>query len=128
MDDGWMIGRRRLLALGASGFLAAVLAACSKDDEPESTSAPQTTAGSETTGAPTTAGSTATTAGPATTAAGGGGSGMFGGGGGDGEIKIGWVTPATGPLAPFAAADDFIIGGIEDLLADGLMVGDKSYK
>ena len=41
-------------------------------------------------------------------------SGIIGGGGGDGTIKIGWVSPATGGLAPFAAADDFIIGGIEE--------------
>ena len=52
---------------------------------------------------------------------------MFGGGGGDGTIKIGYVTPRTGPLAPFGAADEFILAGVEELFADGLMVGDMSY-
>jgi branched-chain amino acid transport system substrate-binding protein len=123
----WMMGRRRLLALGASGIAAAVLAACGKDNEPETTSAPTSSPGAASSAPPASSpGSSAPTetSGGSTPAE----PAMFGGGGGDGEIKIGWVSPATGPLAPFAAADDFIIGGIEDLLADGLMVGGKSYK
>ncbi|MGD9701964.1 MAG: ABC transporter substrate-binding protein [Acidimicrobiia bacterium] len=123
------LGRRKFVgALGGSALVAAVLAACGKGDdddsagtEPAGTDAPVTTAAAaETTagGADTTAGGAATTAAP---------EGIIGGGGGDGTIKIGWVSPSTGPLASFAAADDFIIAGIEAFLADGLMLGGSSY-
>jgi len=44
-----------------------------------------------------------------------------GGGGGDGEaVKIGYVTPSTGALAPFAAADDFTLTTIREVVKDGL--------
>ena len=33
----------------------------------------------------------------------------FGGGGGDGNIKIGFTAPLTGPLAGFGEANDFIL-------------------
>ncbi len=42
-------------------------------------------------------------------------------------IKIGYVSPKTGPLAPFAEADGFILGGIRATLKDGLAVGGTSY-
>lgn len=123
------IERRRFLILGGSTLAAAglALAGCGKDNKGSSAA----TNGATTTGAPgtsaaTTAASAETTAGAATTAAAGGG--LTGGGGADGVIKLGWVSPATGPLAPFAAADDFVIGAIETFLADGLRVGGKSYK
>jgi branched-chain amino acid transport system substrate-binding protein len=35
-------------------------------------------------------------------------------------IKIGYVTPQSGPLAAFAEADDFIINQVNELLADGI--------
>ena len=54
-------------------------------------------------------------------------SGIVGGGGGDGTIKIGYVSPQTGALAPFGVADSFVIDGIREFLADGLMIGDQSY-
>ena len=124
------LGRRKFFAaMGGSALVAAVLAACGKDDD----SASSATEGGDTTAAPettavsseTTAAATETTAGTETSAPTEGG--ITGGGGGDGEIKIGWVSPQTGPLASFAAADDFIISGIEEFLAPGLMVGGKSY-
>jgi branched-chain amino acid transport system substrate-binding protein len=50
-----------------------------------------------------------------------GGSSTGGGGSGGGEaLKIGYVTPSTGPLADFAAADDFIIGQVNKAFANGL--------
>jgi branched-chain amino acid transport system substrate-binding protein len=110
----WRMGRRRFLQVGAGGLAAAVLAACGDDDDGEQ---------AEEGGSATTTGGTqasGTSAAPA-------GTGIVGGGGGDGEIKIGLVTPATGALAVFAAADDFVTSGIEEFLADGLMVGDQSY-
>jgi branched-chain amino acid transport system substrate-binding protein len=115
------IGRRRFLATaGGSAVVAAVLAACGKDDDGSGTATTEGgTTTPDTTGGPATAGGTPGTAGDA--------GGPFGGGGGDGAIKIGWVSPATGALAPFATADDFIGGGITELLGDGLMVGGGSY-
>lgn len=49
--------------------------------------------------------------------------GAGGGGGPTGEpIKLGYVSPTTGPLAPFGEADGFILGGIREALAEGLTV------
>lgn len=52
---------------------------------------------------------------------------MFGGGGGDGTVKIGFTAPLTGSLAGFGEANDFILAGIRELVADGIMLGDGSY-
>jgi branched-chain amino acid transport system substrate-binding protein len=38
-------------------------------------------------------------------------------------VKIGYVSPQTGPLAPFAEADNFVIDGVRDALKAGMMVG-----
>ena len=45
-----------------------------------------------------------------------------GGGGGGQAVKIGYVSPATGPLAPFGEADDFILGGIREAIGGGLVI------
>lgn len=42
-------------------------------------------------------------------------------------IKIGLVTPTSGPLAPFAAADDFVLSQLSDMFAAGIRVGDETY-
>ncbi len=71
------------LALGATGGLGGVLAACGGDDE------------------------------------GGGDSG------GEGRaIKIGFVAPLTGPLAPFGEADQFCLEQWQESVKDGLKCGD----
>jgi branched-chain amino acid transport system substrate-binding protein len=110
------LGRRKFIAMASGGIAAAVLAACGKDD-----STTDTTAAPGTTGAP--AGSTPDTTGGTTPAPGG----ITGGGGGDGTIKIGIVSPQTGALAAFGAADTFVIAGINEFLADGLRIGGQSY-
>jgi branched-chain amino acid transport system substrate-binding protein len=106
-DSGFQapIGRRKFLALSGGGIAAAILAACSGSDSATT----DTAATAETTAAATD-------------------TGITGGGGADGTIKIGYVSPATGPLAAFASADAFIFEGIKTFLADGLRVGGKSYK
>ena len=38
-------------------------------------------------------------------------------------LKIGYVSPKTGPLAPFAEADDYVVGQIRKLVAGGISVG-----
>lgn len=44
-----------------------------------------------------------------------------GGGAGDGDtLRIGYVTPSTGPLAGFAEADEFILTGVREVFSDGL--------
>ena len=43
-------------------------------------------------------------------------------------IKIGFTAPLTGALAGFGEANPFILDAINKLAADGLMLGDKSYK
>jgi branched-chain amino acid transport system substrate-binding protein len=42
-------------------------------------------------------------------------------------IKLGYVSPQTGPLAAFAEADNFIIGNFKETLKDGLKIGGRSY-
>jgi branched-chain amino acid transport system substrate-binding protein len=49
-----------------------------------------------------------------------GGSGGGGGGGGGDAVKIGYVTPSTGALAAFAAADDYTLTTIRDLVKGGI--------
>jgi branched-chain amino acid transport system substrate-binding protein len=42
-------------------------------------------------------------------------------------IKIGFVTPKTGPLAAFAEPDDFVLGHIRKLIADGITVNGTNH-
>lgn len=43
------------------------------------------------------------------------------------KLKIGFVTPKTGPLAPFAEADSFVIEQMRKLFASGLDIGGVNY-
>ncbi len=43
------------------------------------------------------------------------------------SIKVGYVSPSTGPLAGFAEADDYIIDGLRAHFAGGVMNNGKSY-
>lgn len=43
-------------------------------------------------------------------------------------IRIGYISPRTGPFAPFAEADEFIAGQFQKAMADGLTVGGKKYR
>ncbi|MGH9137489.1 MAG: ABC transporter substrate-binding protein [Acidimicrobiales bacterium] len=96
--------RRRFLELGAAGGVAAVVGAHSAGAARAIGRLPSTD-------------STVPT----------GADERFGGGGGDGTIRIGWVSPRTGPLAAFAAADDFVLAGIGGLLTEGLQAAGDSY-
>jgi branched-chain amino acid transport system substrate-binding protein len=140
-DHTWPVrpiySRRRILALGgAAAAAAAILAACGSDDDAsDATTAPagDTAAPTADTAAPVdTAAPTPTetvavqsTSAPAASS---GNAAKFGGGGGDGTVKIGFTAPLTGPLAGFGEANTFILEGINKLAADGIMLGDKSYK
>lgn len=42
-------------------------------------------------------------------------------------IKIGFISPETGPLASFGSADSFIIDGIRKLIGDGLDIGGAKH-
>lgn len=44
-----------------------------------------------------------------------------------GTIRIGFLTPLTGPLALFGATDGFTVARIEALLAEGLEVNGQRY-
>lgn len=46
----------------------------------------------------------------------------------DQTLRIGYLTHRTGPFAPFAEADAFILDGANKALAGGLAVGGKTYK
>lgn len=41
------------------------------------------------------------------------------------EIKIGYVSPQTGPLAPFGEADKWVIAGLQEKFKGGIEVGGK---
>ena len=43
------------------------------------------------------------------------------------KIKIGFVSPKSGPLAPFGEADAFVIGKIRETLKGGLKIGGTTY-
>ncbi len=43
------------------------------------------------------------------------------------EIKIGYVSPRTGPLAGFGEADEFILAGLEQAFKDGVAIGAKRH-
>lgn len=45
----------------------------------------------------------------------------------DGMIKIGFVSPKTGPLAGFAESDDYILEGINAVFADGIEIDGRTY-
>jgi branched-chain amino acid transport system substrate-binding protein len=138
-DQNWperpIYSRRRVLALGgAAAAAAAFLAACGSDDN-GSTSATTTPAGGSgapsDTAAPDTAAPTPTETVAVNTTeptSGGPNAAKFGGGGGDGTVKIGFTAPLTGALAGFGEANPFILDSINKLTADGIMLGDKSYK
>src|SRR3989304_7680261 len=42
-------------------------------------------------------------------------------------IKIGYVSPQTGPLAGFGEADNFILSGVQQVFADGLSAGGAKH-
>jgi branched-chain amino acid transport system substrate-binding protein len=105
--DGAVYSRRHLLALGGGAAAAAMLAACGSDKKSSSTNPPSTTPAG---------GSTA----PSVTS-------PSGGGGKDGTIKIGYVTPQTGALAPFGEADAYVLGALRDFVKNGVDIGGKSY-
>src|SRR3989440_10808186 len=42
-------------------------------------------------------------------------------------IKIGYVSPQTGPLAGFGEADSFVVGGVRKALGKGLTVRDRAH-
>lgn len=42
-------------------------------------------------------------------------------------VKLGYVSPQTGPLAAFAEADDFVIRGFLETVKDGLKIGGDTY-
>src|SRR5262245_45429072 len=42
-------------------------------------------------------------------------------------IKIGYVSPQTGPLAGFGEADTFVIGGVRRAVGKGLTIGGRTH-
>jgi branched-chain amino acid transport system substrate-binding protein len=44
-----------------------------------------------------------------------------------GGLKIGYVSPQTGPLAPFGEADSFTLAGARQAFAKGLAIGGKTW-
>ena len=139
-DQTWperpIYSRRRILALGgAAAAAAAILAACGSDEQQQrchdgtrrrhrrllrTPAAPDTAAPTPT--------ETVAVRHHRADRGWSGNAAKFGGGGGDGTVKIGFTAPLTGPLAGFGEANPFILDGINKLTADGIMLGDKSYK
>src|SRR5690606_34183886 len=66
-------------------------------------------------------------AGGGDTGGGTGGGDTGGNGGGGGTIRIGYVTPRTGPLAEFGQADGFVLAQMREQLAGGLTIAGTSY-
>lgn len=43
------------------------------------------------------------------------------------EIRLGWVSPTTGPIAGFGSADDYVLGQLAPVLEQGIDVGGTHY-
>ena len=102
------------VGLGAGG-LGGVLAGCGSESATTTTTGATTTsaAAATTTAAPTTTTSAAATTTSVTAAAEAGR-----------PIKLGYVVPITGPLAPFASGAQWAKKHFEDAIADGLVLSD----
>lgn len=46
----------------------------------------------------------------------------------DNTIKIGFVNARSGPLSPFAEADEYVLGLVNDAIKTGVEIGGKTYK
>jgi branched-chain amino acid transport system substrate-binding protein len=124
--------RQLMMSTFGAAAAAAVFAACGGDDEATS-SAQSATADAPGETASETASGTASepaaveSSSASAPAAVGGNAAKFGGGGAGGTFKLGFTTPLTGPLGGFGEANTFILAGVNELLEDGLMVGDQSW-
>ncbi|HEX6656521.1 MAG TPA: ABC transporter substrate-binding protein [Ilumatobacter sp.] len=106
------ISRRRFIIGGAAVVGgAAFLNACGDDDDDDAGGTDDGTTGGEATATTTAAGGVATTAAAAT----------------GGTIKIGYVTPHTGALAPFGEADAFVLDALRETFAAGVAIGGATY-
>ena len=116
LPKGKSVSRREFLkiagvagaAVGAGAGLGGLIAACGGTAETTTT-----TAGPTTTAAP----ATTTTAAPATTTTSAGPEAGR-------EIKVGVVSPLTGPIAIFAIADKWGIDLVKEFLGDEMVLGD----
>ena len=96
-------------AVGVGAGLGGLVAACGGTTT--TTAGPTTTAGATTTaGVTTTAGATTTVSAAAEMGA---------------EIKIGFPTPKTGAMAPFASTDSYLLERFAEWVGDGQVLGDK---
>jgi branched-chain amino acid transport system substrate-binding protein len=99
-------------AIGVGGGLSSVLASCGAEETTTTTAAPvstTTTAAPETTTTTAPASTTTVSTGPEVGR----------------PVKLGYVVPVTGPLAPFAAAGKWAQKHFEDAIGDGLVLGDN---
>ena len=114
LPEGSSVSRRDFLKLagvagatiGVGAGLSGLLAACGSSTT-TTTAAPATTATTSVT--PTTGGSTTSVSAAATTGR---------------EIKVGFVTPLTGPIAAFGASDQYCVSRWNEFAKPGLVCGD----
>ena len=43
------------------------------------------------------------------------------------EIRVGWVSPTTGPISAFGSADDYVLAGVEAAIGDGVEINGTTY-
>ncbi len=99
------------LTVGAGTGLAGLVTACGSEEVTTTTAAPATTTTAAAPSSSTTAAQATTTtvsAGPETGR----------------EIKVGYVTPVTGPLASFGEADAYCVKSWQEAVAGGVLCGD----
>lgn len=41
------------------------------------------------------------------------------------KLKVGFISPQTGPLAGFGSADEFVLAGVRKAIGDGITIGGK---
>ena len=44
-----------------------------------------------------------------------------------GEIRLGWVSPTTGPISAFGSADDYILAAVQDAIGPGIEINGTTH-
>lgn len=97
------------VALGAAAGMGGILAACGEEAATTTTAAASATTAAAQTTTTAAAASTTTVSAAAETGR---------------EIKLGFCTPQTGPLASFGVPDDYCVGRWREAIGEGMVLGD----
>jgi branched-chain amino acid transport system substrate-binding protein len=116
-DQGWLTRRNFIRSAAVLGIGGGLLAACGDSDDDGGDAGATTTAAAGATTTAAAAASTTAAAGATTTAAAAAGDIP--------PLRIGFVTPRTGPLAAFGEADEFVLAQMRAVLGSNVEILDR---